>query len=258
VVQLTNLFGPRRLRSVATLLAVVVVSVPGRANAQPPSTTAEPRVVLFTASGGIAKGSYQGGVDWTITEFLRRIRNPRFKQRLGLQRDYVLGTATGASAGNIDALFAAIHYCTERQAGGPSEPGVPIPVEESLFWKAWVTTGTMQLLPEDVNGRTPEPAALDRHFFEQVYLPAVEQALAKAEPLPGCTVPVGLTLTRIEPVEVRLVENSPATAAVQRFATVFNVRPAAAGGPGAAAWARWRSSNRTPMDEFERPMSSTR
>ena len=43
-----------------------------RAARSSPAPAQDTQVVLTSSSGGIAKGSYQGGVDWTIIEFLRR------------------------------------------------------------------------------------------------------------------------------------------------------------------------------------------
>lgn len=222
------------LRGVRAAVAVLVVTAlvrpvgaqAQRANGGQTADVSSAKVVLFTASGGISKGSYQGGVDWTITEFLRRSRDPEFlaKLQLGHAR-FVLGAATGASAGNIDALFSAIHYCTERSAGEQGE-GRPIPAEKSLFWKAWISTGTRELLPDGPRRSTSERAALDRAFFQEEYLPAIQKELDTAVPVEGCDVPVGLTLTRVIPVQIRLTKSAQATASVQRFAVVFRVATA--------------------------------
>jgi predicted acylesterase/phospholipase RssA len=221
------------------LLALIAGATSAAAQPNPDIPEANQRVVLFSASGGISKGAYQGGVDWTISEFLRRQRTDAFRARLKLdKRAYELGSATGASAGNINAVFAALAWCTEsfdhldprRTTAQDKElaaernqrlRGVKgIDAEASLFWKAWVDTGISELLPE----KHIEKAAFDRQFFEDVHRKSLDTFRTGAVVRPQCSVPVGLTLTRVFPIEVALDENTGAgTASVQRFASVFQV-----------------------------------
>ena len=66
---------------------------------------------------------------------------------------------------------------------------------------SWITTGTPQLLP---SGGNREAAALDRRFFEDVHQQTVRDVLAHSTPVDGCRVPLGLTLTKLVPIEVSL------------------------------------------------------
>ena len=111
--------------SARLVVFVSAFAAAGAAHAQPPasSTNSTPkRPVLFSASGGISRGAYQGGVDWTLSEFLRRQRSEAFRERLGVPEEFELGSATGASAGNINALFAAMALVHGRDSTdiGPS------------------------------------------------------------------------------------------------------------------------------------------
>lgn len=183
--------------------------------------------VLISAAGGISKGSYQGGVDWTISEFLRRQRDSAWHDRVlgDTAPTYRLGSATGASAGNINALIAAVSWCAATlQADSSAPPQRNIAPEQSLFWKAWVNTGFSEMLgPRNKRvAQPPEPAVLDRTFFDQVHRGAVFEFLDRASPEGDCDVPLGITLTRIAPLEVQLDEEG-VSAKVQRFATVLRV-----------------------------------
>ena len=64
------------------LAVVLMCPVVWASAALPQGTTSADTVVLMSASGGIAKGSYQGGVDFAINEFLRRQRIRAFRQHL--------------------------------------------------------------------------------------------------------------------------------------------------------------------------------
>ena len=68
-----------------------------------------------------------------------------------------------------------------------------------------------------------EPAMLDRSFFVNVHTASIAEFQRDAAGVPGCDIPVGLTLTRLSPVDVRLTSNSDAHAAVQRFASAFSM-----------------------------------
>src|SRR5688572_18141286 len=171
--------------------------------------------VVFSATGGTSKGSYQGGGDWVVSEFLRRQRaDATFRTRVGLPRELELKAVTGASAGNVNALVAAIAWCTQEL-----NRKAVIPAEDSLFWTFWVNTGIDQLMPPDRENR--EHAVFDRHFFmdtqQKALLKFVDQDITV---WPDCTLPVGITMTKQTPAELNLSQGSGVTR-VQRFAAVF-------------------------------------
>lgn len=217
----------RRWRGFSWLaMAVVLCGPAGRAVAQPAPGGPRPRDVVMSSAGGISKGSYQAGVDWTISEYLRRQRSPAFRAEVrrlasmagtdpGELIEFRLRATTGASAGNINALFAAIGWCTARLAGAAD-----IPPESSLFWKTWVNTGTPQLLPTQP---ITEAAALSREFIADRHKATIRDALVRAEPTDDCDVPVGVTLTKLQP-EVVTIGNGQGSIGVQRFAAILGVR----------------------------------
>ncbi|MBK9240520.1 MAG: patatin-like phospholipase family protein [Acidobacteria bacterium] len=123
---------------------------------------------------------------------------------------------TGASAGNVNALVAAVNWCT-RSAQGETE----IPAEKSLFWTFWVNTGVEELMPA-VWKDNPEPAIFDRRFFLDRQRKQLDEFLIGATLWSRCGLPVGLTMTKQTPAELRLSETGGATR-VQRFAGVFEI-----------------------------------
>ena len=202
----------RFARSIAIALSLWAVALPMTAAAQPSPTsstsTPKPQTVLLSAAGGISKGAYQGGVDWTVTEYMRRHRDT-----------FALGSVSGASAGNVDALFAALSWCTAALRGDASGE---IAAEKSLFWDAWTTTGTAQILP--LKGPSSnEPSILDRQVFRAANLRRIETFMRGVAARPGCEIPIGLTLTKLNPTQIAIQEQQ-ATASVQRFASAILVK----------------------------------
>lgn len=159
-----------------------------RALAQDLATPPEARVVLAT-SGGISLGSYQAGVNWGLVELLRRaqtddtLRRMIAASRTSLPR--IVGFS-GASAGTINSLMSAIHYCS---AGDHIRP------EESLYWNVWVDVGWRQLMPAGSIVRPPEYGLIDREYFQKVLLPRLAASL-KSPGRAGCDVMVAGSLTK--------------------------------------------------------------
>lgn len=171
------------------LLVVFAASLgAGPTRAQDLTAHPEARVVLAT-SGGISLGSYQAGVNWGLVELLRRAQTDDTLRRMiaasGTAIPRIVGMS-GASAGTINSLMSAIHYCT---AGGHIRP------EESLYWKVWVDVGWRQLMPAGSIVRPPEYGVIDREYFQAVLLPRLASSL-KNPGRAGCDVQVAGSLTK--------------------------------------------------------------
>lgn len=182
--------------------------------------------IVLSASGGISAGSYQGGASYAIIEFLRRQRNPAYRARFEMPgKRYYLASAAGASAGNINALLGTLSWCA-RDAKFGTQRADTIPAEESLYWQTWVNLGIGQLLPTDPakDRAGTDPAVFDRRFTRVVTLPALKAFTAEATPVVGCSIPVGLTLTKLIPYDYEVAKGLYAKA--QRMATVFTIRAA--------------------------------
>src|SRR5688572_16508945 len=125
-------------RILSLLLAFwTLTSVAASAQTRTAPTVSRTTDVTLSATGGTSKGSYQAGLDWTLVEFLRRTRRPDFVDLLRVNFFYQGGelslkASSGASAGNVDALLAAISWCASSDG-----PAGKIEAEKSLFWKIW-------------------------------------------------------------------------------------------------------------------------
>src|SRR5437867_6883462 len=91
--------------------------------AAPPPSAAWGRLAL-TISGGVSLGSYEAGLTWAIVRYLR-----------ASDRVTDLVAVTGASAGAINALMAAVMWCEE-----PSETHDEHP-DSNLFHDLWSSVG---------------------------------------------------------------------------------------------------------------------
>jgi predicted acylesterase/phospholipase RssA len=155
--------------------------------------------VVLSFSGGISLGAYQAGVNWAMVQFIKATRS----SAKGLLADIVhaahvpsipVDAMSGASAGNINVLLASIEYC---------DPRLDRPAESSLFWEMWVRSGWDELFPETSRQLT-DPGVLDRSQSLKRVRDSVEAALSHREVEPGCDVPIGVVLTRVDPRPVSL------------------------------------------------------
>lgn len=168
--------------------------LPAQAPAQPnaaaqPAATRRPVRVAMAVSGGISKGSYQAGFMLGMVTILRRYED-------STKRQDALVAAAGASAGNINALLSAIEYCRLK----------PVAVRNTVFASAWIPVGIEKLLLRR------ELSAGQRNTFGQSAALLSSKALREEVGgsvfstmslngtfRPGCSVPIGITVTRKSP-----------------------------------------------------------
>ena len=170
---------------------------------------------LLTISGGISLGSYEAGVNWGLLEVFKLTARDSLRRAWNLPR-YELKAMAGASAGNINGFLAALEWCRTRE---------PVAPEQSLLWKIWVRTGFDQLFPlERYNQPDSTPALFSRRYFQRVLFDTVRAAMRDLPPsraLDGCTIPVGVTITKLTPGEISISRGI--TAVTQRYATAVVV-----------------------------------
>lgn len=171
--------------------------------------------LVLSNSGGISLGTYQAGVNWGVLELMRRVHaDPGLADTLGFP-PYHLAAATGASAGNINTLLWAVEVCTLRP---------PMPPETSAFWKFWVDVGLSDLFPRDLDPDSAEFGLLDRGVIQDSIFPMLRRRMKDGDLLPGCALPIGITLTRIRPDTLWTDPDSTRGIPIetQRTATVFS------------------------------------
>jgi predicted acylesterase/phospholipase RssA len=193
------------------VVAALLATAPLRA--QVTNGDPEARVVIAT-SGGISLGSYQAGVNWGLVELLRRTQVDdtlrRMVQASGTAAPRIVGFG-GASAGTINSLMSAIHYCTSADRIRP---------EESLYWKIWVDVGWRQLMPNGSAVRSPEYGLIDRRYFETVLLERLRAGM-RARGRPGCDVEVAGSLTKQRAVSEEVFDH--VNIAVQRHVGTYRL-----------------------------------
>ncbi len=179
----------------------------------PPSSEESP--LGLSLSGGISMGSYQAGVNFGLLELYRHAAwNDSFHVVMNVPR-YRLRSVTGASAGNINTLLWALEACTDVRGGGPRYHS-PRP-EESLFWQVWGTIGWTRIFSDT----SSELAVFDRKgLIEGLAKPLVAARMRDPRLVQGCTVPAGITLTRVLPDSLKLQQLAIQT---QRVVTPFRV-----------------------------------
>ena len=145
----------------------------------------------LTLSGGVSLGSYEAGLNWALVRTLRTKMNEML-----LRRQPRLVAVTGASAGSINALLVAAMYCETEESAARSS------IDDNLLRSAWLHVGLDALLPEDPRAYRPDDAVLASAALEPV-VADVRRALFEGGLTfrPRCRLPLGLTVTRVEPLE---------------------------------------------------------
>lgn len=203
----------RILLVAAVACAVSPPALPAQIVFDPDPSNGEP--LGLSLSGGISLGSYQAGVNFGLLELYRHAaRNDSFQAHTGIPR-YRLRSVTGASAGNINTLLWAIEACTNVGGDGGRYQS-PRP-EESLFWEVWGTIGWTRIF----NDTSAELAVFDRAgLIEKLAKPILARRMRDVRLVEGCTVPAGITLTRVLPDTLQLQSLDIET---QRIVTPFRV-----------------------------------
>ncbi|WP_052419634.1 patatin-like phospholipase family protein [Hyalangium minutum] len=201
-----------RVRWVA-VLGGLLACVAGAAEKVPP-----PHDIALTISGGVSLGAYEAGLTWGTVRFLRLaraqpIQGPTFRPNL-------VGV-TGASAGSINALLAAALWCEAPDSSADDS------VDSNLLRDTWLPVGLDELLPENASAYTPDDGLLSRRAMEGVLAQLRTQVFSPSDTRhfqPGCSVPLGFSVTRVKP-EVSHIAGLPAM--TQRFVVplVLQVSP---------------------------------
>lgn len=218
---MTRFFAALHPFLIASLLAAAsLVLNPSPAIAQAPAAE-QKRALAFTVSGGVSKGSYQGGFGFGLTYLMRASRESQEARDSLNLFEYDLAAATGASAGNINALLAAVSWCDATMLR--QRP------ENSLFWKIWIPVGIEQLFPRKRPDLTSDASeflpdlVLSRRFFQTEVKARLVQSL-KHPARDHCSVPLGLTTTRIDKLAPVTLAPDALTVGTIRYAAVANLR----------------------------------
>ena len=143
----------------------------------------------LTISGGVSLGAYEAGLNWVILKALR------VEKEAGRTPTPELIGVTGASAGSINALVSALTWCEANDGLGT--------VDENRFRDIWLPIGFEALLPASGRGYRRDDGWLTRRAFDRI-IGEIETWMAEGEFRPGCSVMLGLTVTRPDPEPIAL------------------------------------------------------
>ena len=171
------------------------------------------RPYSLTISGGISLGVYEAGLNWVILEQLR-------KGRLEGDKMVRLLAITGASAGAINTLIAALRYCEVKNAVST--------VEDNLFNKTWRTMGIEGLLPDDAKEYNQLNGFTDGVFSRKMFSSVLELLSEKAHARiyrDNCHLNLGMTVTRHVPEDKEIGQgDEKQNIKVQRFVIPLTLR----------------------------------
>jgi hypothetical protein len=230
----------RRSTSLSLSLAALLLATgtPATARAQAPpaavpdagTVDADTVPVVLTISGGISLGTHQSGVNWALVNFFRHsYHDPAFRRAYGVG-PHRLAVATGASAGNVNAVLSSLDWCAAYQPRSD-------PAEQSLMWQLWTGMGIRALFPNDAAARRPPRPDTDPHAtfgifrrdsIKTLYSSRIGQRFVETRNS-DCSVALGVTLTRVHRDSIML--NPQIHPRAQRFASMFTIRTRPAG-PG--------------------------
>jgi predicted acylesterase/phospholipase RssA len=173
------------------LIAVTLLAAPVPRQYDP----AEDQFAL-TISGGVSLGAYEAGLNWAVVRFIRAREREFGDPRAFIpSRRPELVAVTGASAGSLNAFLAAALWCEAEDSTRNAS------VDSNLLRDAWMGVSLDALLPDDPAAYVREDGVLASGALGPL-VAEVRNELFTPGTLrlrPGCTLPVGITLTRARP-----------------------------------------------------------
>lgn len=177
------------------------------ARVAPPTLRKTPFLGL-TVSGGVSLGAYEAGFLYYLTEVAKL---PENRSAIDLK------LVTGASAGNINALFTILALCSKPQ----SNP------QRSVFWDTWIRLGVKELFrppspsdpPENGHGAFSRSALLRiAGNLERVFREGIDEKCDKV---------LAVSTTRLKSAEVTLRDGFKVPRQEEKF--VVRIRGRGAG-----------------------------
>jgi predicted acylesterase/phospholipase RssA len=199
------------------LLIIVVIGADLLFNKVSAAESTEYQRFSIAISGGASKGAYEAGLNWTILKLIRESKNLHTLSG-GRIRPFALASITGASAGGVNTILSGLTWCSRLEADG----GLVNRIDKNLFRDIWLRVDINELLPPHPDSEIYLPD--DAMFSRRDYFEAAEdlgEQWRKSAYRSGCRVPLGVTVTRVEPLDLVVddieVQN-------QRFYIPFELR----------------------------------
>jgi predicted acylesterase/phospholipase RssA len=173
--------------------------------------------VSIAISGGASKGAYEAGLNWAILQLIRESENLHSLSG-GQIRPMELASVAGASAGGINSMLSGLTWCSRPEADG----GIASRIDKNVFHDTWLRLDINQLLPPQADSEIylADDALLSRRDYFESADDLVEMWRRPAF-RSGCRVPLGVTVTRVEPLALTVDEIEVQN---QRFYIPFELR----------------------------------
>ncbi len=158
--------------------------------------------VSLAISGGASKGAYEAGLNWGALKILREFA---FEDPVlgGEFRSFQAASFAGASAGGINSLLSGMTWCTRPMKEG----GLANTIDDNLFREVWLNLDINHLLPASP---TSPFYKSDDALLSRMDLTSASRSMREKWNTPsfrpGCRVPLGVTVTRVEP-EILILGN---------------------------------------------------
>ena len=195
-------------------IAIGTVFIAGSVDAAQDSQTTR---LSFAISGGASKGAYEAGLNWAVVKMVRE--SHRLKDLTGGEfRPMEIVSVAGASAGGVNTILTGLSWCTRPEAEG----GIPNRVDSNVFSDIWLRMDINALLPPDPDSEIY--LSDDALFSRRDYFAAandLRKQWQKTAFRAGCKVPMGVTVTRVEPQELMVGDIEVKN---QRFYIPFELR----------------------------------
>ena len=147
----------------------------------------------LTISGGVSLGSYEAGLNWALVRVFRA--QAEMSTLLDRRRPQLVAV-TGASAGSINALLVAALYCEASDSTSNAS------VDANLLRDSWLPVSLDALLPDKPNAYRRDDAVMASSALDPVVAQVRSNLFGGAMRFrPGCRIPMGLTVTRVRPLE---------------------------------------------------------
>ena len=181
-------------RFLATLMAVVIGTGPMAGSTDAEEGGARQRFSI-AISGGASKGAYEAGLNWAAINAVRATEdlNPLSGGRF---RTWEFASAAGASAGGVNTILSGLTWCVRPEAEG----GLPNRIDNNVFRDIWLRIDINDLLPPRADSKSylPDDAVFSREkYFDSA--DELREQWQKPAFRMGCRVPLGVTVTRVEP-----------------------------------------------------------
>lgn len=174
--------------------------------------------VSIAISGGASKGAYEAGLNWAIVHVLRYEAESEDTVLKGKYRPFEAVSMAGASAGGINAIMSAMAWCLRPEG----EKGIASQLKDNIFRTLWLEHDINTLLP--VSPRSPYYQSDDAVLARKSLIESANELRALWESAvfrKDCRVPIGVTVTRVEPERLAVGEIGVKN---QRFTFPFEFR----------------------------------